>query len=462
MILFIKRSIPENMILLAWLLILSLFSSVSTHAAAANIKPVANAGSDQVIQIGNPVTLNGTGSSDSDGQIKRWQWKQTAGQTVKLTGAKTSTPKFTSPKKIRKKNTKSISLKFKLTVYDNKKGKSSDVVVVTVQTDPVSATDPGQNSPSPSNPNNPSANVSVNLESKDFTDNEVLVRDATGAIAKTLTWTVKNTSNLDLTNVVLTPGTPFGGLTIGSISPATIPSWNKGTVQIFTVAVSAAANIAEGTNSQSWTLTYDNGKPLAFSAGQSLGFTLKTPPCLEPAQAKAAIRSSLSKISNMGGKLSSDSNQWFCVQDNNAGLMWEAKTDDNGLHDKDWTYSWYQPNATNNAGNVGTANGGTCGKTNSIDCDTDSFVRAVNSEGWCGYNDWRMPTDEELQSLISKANDALAINTDYFPLTQPSMYWSSSSTEDGKHAWYVSFGKGYHAWNSKDSARYVRLVRDVR
>lgn len=107
---------------------------------------------------------------------------------------------------------------------------------------------------------------------------------------------------------------------------------------------------------------------------------------------------SFTKISSTGAALPNDATEWACSRDNVTGLLWEIKTDDGGLHDKDWTYSWYNPDMNNNGGNTGTVNGGNCNGTSS--CDTGSYVQAVNTEGLCGLNNWRMPTVNELLSTI--------------------------------------------------------------
>lgn len=65
----------------------------------ANQAPVANAGSPQNISGGSAITLDGTGSTDPDGDpIVLYQWTQTAGPSVgTITNANTATPTFTAP-----------------------------------------------------------------------------------------------------------------------------------------------------------------------------------------------------------------------------------------------------------------------------------------------------------------------------------------------------------------------------
>ena len=88
--------------------------------------PVADAGDDQTVdseQAG--VTLDGTGSSDPDGDDLTYSWTQTAGPTVSLSGDDTATPSFDAP-------LGPASLTFQLTVDDGNGGTNADTVVVTV------------------------------------------------------------------------------------------------------------------------------------------------------------------------------------------------------------------------------------------------------------------------------------------------------------------------------------------
>lgn len=169
---------------------------------------------------------------------------------------------------------------------------------------------------------------------------------------------------------------------------------------------------------------------------------------------------SFTKLSQTGASLPARAKQWACIQDNVTGLMWEMKTDDRGLHDRDWTYSWYEPDAHRHGGHAGQANSGYCGFTSS--CDTQGLVTAVNKTGLCGAHDWRLPTREELRSLASLDRAAPAIDQDWFPDTQANWYWSTSLTaNDAISAWMFTFEYGYDGLAYKSTPHYVRLVRSI-
>lgn len=148
-----------------------------------------------------------------------------------------------------------------------------------------------------------------------------------------------------------------------------------------------------------------------------------------------------------------------CVRDNVTGLIWEVKTDDGGLRDKDWAYSWYNSTGVNDGGAAGYAdNVDTC--FNSSRCDTEKYVADVNALGLCGYRDWRMPSRNELLSIVDNQRENPSIDGVYFPNTTNSYFWTGSPYADGMgNAWYVRFNYGYA--NSYDRYRgfQVRLVR---
>ncbi|MEE9446950.1 MAG: DUF1566 domain-containing protein [Arenicellales bacterium] len=76
------------------------------------------------------------------------------------------------------------------------------------------------------------------------------------------------------------------------------------------------------------------------------------------------------------------------------------------------------------------------------------------------FNDWRLPNQKELLSLVAYDCYNPSINQSIFPNTQTPRYWSSSpSANTSDYAWSVDFNKGYVNNRSRDISNYVRLVR---
>lgn len=75
----------------------SVTDTVSIGVVNVNHTPVAEAGTDQTIGEGSPVSLNGAASFDIDSDVITYTWTQVSGSPVVITGANTATPTFTAP-----------------------------------------------------------------------------------------------------------------------------------------------------------------------------------------------------------------------------------------------------------------------------------------------------------------------------------------------------------------------------
>lgn len=173
---------------------------------------------------------------------------------------------------------------------------------------------------------------------------------------------------------------------------------------------------------------------------------------------------SFTKVANNGNSLSAsaslggNSTDWACTKDNTTGLTWEIKTS-NGLRSQDHTYTWFNSDPNTNGGDVGIASGGNCFTTGR--CDTEKYVEDVNATGLCGGSDWRMPTYQELQSIVDYGRNDPSINPTYFPNTPVAIFWSGSPyAGNSSSAWNVYFSYGHVDYGGyRGSAKNVRLVR---
>jgi fibronectin type 3 domain-containing protein len=146
--------------------------------------------------------------------------------------------------------------------------------------------------------------------------------------------------------------------------------------------------------------------------------------------------------------------QWSCVKDNHTGLIWEVKTDDGGIHDKDNAYRWGGKTAVGKNNN---------NKEGTYYSDWDSLVDGSNNNSLCGKDDWRVPSINELRSILHYGGVnyefAFAIDMHYFPNTQDNFWTAFPNAETNSLAWKYEFDRGGDNKTEDRSDSYgVRLV----
>lgn len=173
--------------------------------------------------------------------------------------------------------------------------------------------------------------------------------------------------------------------------------------------------------------------------------------------AQTAFSFSFTKLDALGTILPDSARDWAMVKDNVTGLIWEVKTASDEQsnyddpHDPDNTYTWYDSNPDSNGGDPGIDGDNT---------DTEDFINAINTARFGKFSDWRMPTKEELLSIIDYNAVGPAIDTAYFKNTISSYYWTATTFSDSiDNAIKINFNYGTEGYHEKSGAYYVRAVR---
>jgi len=94
----------------------------------------------------------------------------------------------------------------------------------------------------------------------------------------------------------------------------------------------------------------------------------------QDAQYQTGTRSH-TKLDGSGDDLPDTASSWAMVRDNVTGLIWECKTDDGSVHDKDNTYE---------------------------SGEASLLIDALNTMEFGGFDDWRLPDVKELSSLTNR------------------------------------------------------------
>ena len=87
-------------------------------------------------------------------------------------------------------------------------------------------------------------------------------------------------------------------------------------------------------------------------------------------------------------------------------------------------------------------------------------VAACKKFDLAGCKEWRLPTIQELLTIVDYERSDPAIDTRFFKNAKSAWYWSSSPCAAySDHAWLVGFDGGVSDWLNRNNNGFVRAVR---
>ena len=143
--------------------------------------------------------------------------------------------------------------------------------------------------------------------------------------------------------------------------------------------------------------------------------------------AASAPASRFTKLGANGEELDADADDHVAVRDNVHGLIWAAA--EIGSNELKWA----------------------------------AAKKACEESMLLGFKDWRLPTIDELCTLVDRTRHEPAIDKRYFPSCRSAWYWSASpcAWAPGSGAWLVHFNGGYVANDGQLYPAFVRAVRSA-
>lgn len=93
--------------------------------------------------------------------------------------------------------------------------------------------------------------------------------------------------------------------------------------------------------------------------------------------------------------------------------------------------------------------------------DATDAVGRLNGTGLGGHHDWRLPTAQELMSIVEQCRQAPAINVNVFPDTPRSGFWTATIQRDSDTPTFVGFHLGLEQNYLSRSSYRVRPVRQA-
>ena len=126
--------------------------------------------------------------------------------------------------------------------------------------------------------------------------------------------------------------------------------------------------------------------------------------------------SRFTKLNANGETLAKDAAEWSAILDNNTGLIWEIQENK---------------------------------KIYTID-ESSNYIEELNKKQFATYKDWRLPTIEELETLI--------VDKAYFPYIKSGWYLSSTANPEKTDQFYCFNFSNSRKGASHDSNGYIILI----
>ena len=107
--------------------------------------------------------------------------------------------------------------------------------------------------------------------------------------------------------------------------------------------------------------------------------------------------------------------------------------------------------------------GSGCANGSALAMSWSDAISAANSETFAGFSDWRLPSVQELNSIVETACRPF-LNNAFFPDTSTIAgaihYWTGTTFSlNPTGAYRIDFSAGYLGWDLKTELHYVRLLR---